>query len=288
MAFYSRSVNDVGIEIDRPKSCKEYESRFYQKINTLSDRASTASRQSSSVGGIYSRYINPAVCVAKPDTSMESLSDELPSIVPPLDLNSSGETMPSTDSAPGVSYTIQKICEDTKISQLNAYHNWLSGKKRLKANKEAKQKEIEQERQRQLEERKQLAEEKYQQWLAKKTQPKEKPLLQTEMQEYQKVCQSHDDSESNRKAWEQKKLDEQRRKREKELKLREQQKILEEQRKQKADRAWQSWLAEAPLKPKPVPLNKGFFSLKGTISDIYVNPNPWREPFEPLDEVECD
>ncbi|XP_055910626.1 uncharacterized protein LOC129944993 [Eupeodes corollae] len=129
---------------------------------------------------------------------------------------------------------------------------------------------------------------KYQEWLANKIhQPKENPQGHptSELQAYEEVCQTNEDSESNRKAWEQKKIEEQRQGREQELKDKKQQRLLEAQRKQQAARAWQSWIAEAPLKPKPVPLNKGLLSLKGTISDIYINPNPWREPFE---ELKCE
>lgn len=51
---------------------------------------------------------------------------------------------------------------------------------------------------------------------------------------------------------------------------------LEEQRRKAAAEAWDKWLADAAKKPKPVPLNRGIFTLRGTISDIFVNPNEWK------------
>ena len=58
---------------------------------------------------------------------------------------------------------------------------------------------------------------------------------------------------------------------------------LEDQRRQMAEEAWEKWIAEAAKKPKPVPLNRGIFTLRGTISDIFVNPNEWK-PIIPVKE----
>lgn len=51
---------------------------------------------------------------------------------------------------------------------------------------------------------------------------------------------------------------------------------LEQERRQMADKAWEKWIAGADKKPKPVPLNRGIFTLRGTVSDIFVNPNEWK------------
>ncbi|KAH8324852.1 hypothetical protein KR074_008076 [Drosophila pseudoananassae] len=54
--------------------------------------------------------------------------------------------------------------------------------------------------------------------------------------------------------------------------------LEEERRKQMAEVAWQKWMCNVNEKPKPVPLNQGMDSLRGTISHLYVNPQPWLGP----------
>lgn len=54
--------------------------------------------------------------------------------------------------------------------------------------------------------------------------------------------------------------------------------LKEEQRRQLAQDAWSKWMSNVDAKPKPVPLNQGMDSLRGTISQLYVNPTPWMGP----------
>ncbi|XP_026834731.1 uncharacterized protein LOC6540901 isoform X1 [Drosophila erecta] len=51
--------------------------------------------------------------------------------------------------------------------------------------------------------------------------------------------------------------------------------LEEEQRRQDAQAAWSKWMSNVDARPKPVPLNQGMDSLRGTISQLYVNPTPW-------------
>lgn len=76
--------------------------------------------------------------------------------------------------------------------------------------------------------------------------------------------------------WEENKIIEKQRQRE--IKRQEEQRRQEEseRRREKANEAWNKWIVDAAKKPKPVPLNRGFFSLRGTVSDIFVNPNEWQ------------
>ncbi|XP_016976446.1 coiled-coil domain-containing protein 34 [Drosophila rhopaloa] len=55
----------------------------------------------------------------------------------------------------------------------------------------------------------------------------------------------------------------------------------EERRRQLAQVAWKKWMSNVDAKPKPVPLNQGMDSLRGTISQLYVNPTPWLGPIKP-------
>ncbi|EDW03063.1 GH10700 [Drosophila grimshawi] len=55
----------------------------------------------------------------------------------------------------------------------------------------------------------------------------------------------------------------------------------EQLRKQLAENAWQKWMSNVYDKPKPVPMNQGIDSLRGTVSQIYINPMSW----EPLENI---
>ncbi|KAH8255420.1 hypothetical protein KR038_002882 [Drosophila bunnanda] len=59
-------------------------------------------------------------------------------------------------------------------------------------------------------------------------------------------------------------------------------KALEQQRrKELAEVAWQQWMSNVHGKPKPVPLNQGMDSLRGTISPLYINPKSWVDSSKP-------
>ncbi|XP_020803954.1 coiled-coil domain-containing protein 34-like [Drosophila serrata] len=46
-------------------------------------------------------------------------------------------------------------------------------------------------------------------------------------------------------------------------------------RQQQADQAFQRWMSHVDQRPKPVPSSQGINSLRGTISELYINPNRW-------------
>lgn len=50
---------------------------------------------------------------------------------------------------------------------------------------------------------------------------------------------------------------------------------LEQIRRQKAEEIYKDWVQTAMYKPKPVPLNRGLLTLKGSISSLYINPVSW-------------
>lgn len=57
--------------------------------------------------------------------------------------------------------------------------------------------------------------------------------------------------------------------------------LEQERRKELAQMAWVRWMSNVDEKPKPVPLNQGMDSLRGTISPLYINPKPWLAPINP-------
>lgn len=75
--------------------------------------------------------------------------------------------------------------------------------------------------------------------------------------------------------WLKKKKEQEQRNKEKERRLL-QKRIEEQSRKKLVEEAWQNWISTVQNKPKPVPLNQGMKSLRGTISPIYINPEPWK------------
>ncbi|SPP86020.1 inner centromere protein-like [Drosophila guanche] len=46
-------------------------------------------------------------------------------------------------------------------------------------------------------------------------------------------------------------------------------------RQRKSEMAFKKWFSTVHTKPKPVPMNQGLYSLRSTISKLYVNPQPW-------------
>uniref|UniRef100_A0A182P9X2 Coiled-coil domain-containing protein n=1 Tax=Anopheles epiroticus TaxID=199890 RepID=A0A182P9X2_9DIPT len=71
------------------------------------------------------------------------------------------------------------------------------------------------------------------------------------------------------------------RKREEERRIRDQavkelEKKIQEEKKKMSEEVYQGWLKGAKHKPKPVPLNQGPHTLRGTVSSIFINPEPWK------------
>ncbi|KAG7308796.1 hypothetical protein JYU34_006030 [Plutella xylostella] len=54
--------------------------------------------------------------------------------------------------------------------------------------------------------------------------------------------------------------------------------IEEERRRVQGERAYREWLRTSRHKPLPVPLNQGELSMRGSISQMYINPVPWQSP----------
>lgn len=153
--------------------------------------------------------------------------------------------------------------------------------RKQKSYEAAKKKKAEQEQMQKLSEKRRQSEEKYRVWLANKSLTNDKQSSNKTCTKTKSVFQPQltaEQSESNRRAWEAKKLVDDKRRREEIVYQKKQKDKQQEQRKKQAQESWEKWIADVGKKPKPVPLNRGLFSLKGTISDLYVNPNQWQNP----------
>ncbi|XP_017098882.2 coiled-coil domain-containing protein 34-like [Drosophila bipectinata] len=191
-----------------------------------------------------------------------------------------------------------------------AYENWYSAKQRQRQKQIQRLKRERDYDQQRVKERKQLAQMCYDQWLKDKArlaenQRLEKHLRTAAMQASMALSKSPIDSpfeggtsskvaptkvskptrnvsqEEIRKVvegWWIKKQQQQKAQREAKRQDMMFKALEEERRKQMAEVAWQKWMCNVNEKPKPVPLNQGMDSLRGTISHLYVNPQPWLGP----------
>lgn len=83
------------------------------------------------------------------------------------------------------------------------------------------------------------------------------------------------------KEWERVKLEQQQRERKRLQKQQEFKQKQEEERKKRSQGAWNNWMKQVDKRAKPVPLNQGFDTLRGTISNIYINPVQWVSNIDP-------
>lgn len=165
-----------------------------------------------------------------------------------------------------------------------AYDNWLSGKRRqlqYRAQEARKQRELQQETNAL---RRQLNEQRVREWCAQK---RKQQTLNSSSSENVKCrprptekIQPHGQLDKlalrRLEEWELNKMRQAQRRREVQQ-LEARQKQQEQlQRKEQASRAWQHWIKGVAQRPKPVPLNQGIQTLRGTISELYINPNQWQ------------
>ncbi|KAH8352845.1 hypothetical protein KR084_006759 [Drosophila pseudotakahashii] len=81
--------------------------------------------------------------------------------------------------------------------------------------------------------------------------------------------------------WERIKAKQQHCERERLRRLQDNKQKLEKDRKQRSEGAWKNWMKQVDKRAKPVPLNQGFDTLRGTISNIYINPVQWVSNIDP-------
>lgn len=129
-------------------------------------------------------------------------------------------------------------------------------------------------------EKKKISEEKYQEWLKKKSStsiPKKKsPKSSSSSSPTLSQSKSQEEIDQNFENWLLKKANYDKNLKEQIKEQLEQKKILEETKKKISEKIYQKWLENAPYKPKPVPMNNGLLSLKGSTTEIFKNPEPWK------------
>uniref|UniRef100_A0A182M111 Coiled-coil domain-containing protein n=1 Tax=Anopheles culicifacies TaxID=139723 RepID=A0A182M111_9DIPT len=163
-----------------------------------------------------------------------------------------------------------------------AYKKWLKTKnEEIRKNRE---KEIltkqELQRQKELEEekRKEINKKKIQAWMERKKQDAKKSNAKPVNDKSADASSEHlhSDPDAKFKHWllKVKKQEEEKRLHDLTLKQREQQ--IKQEKKKMSDQIYQQWLKHAKHKPKPVPLNQGPNTLRGTVSKLVVNPEPWK------------
>jgi len=85
------------------------------------------------------------------------------------------------------------------------------------------------------------------------------------------------------KEWGRIKAEQQQIERERQKRLQDNKQKLEEERRERSQGAWKNWMKQVDKRAKPVPLNQGFDTLRGTISNIYINPVQWVSNIDPQD-----
>ncbi|KAJ8721980.1 hypothetical protein PYW08_004382 [Mythimna loreyi] len=131
----------------------------------------------------------------------------------------------------------------------------------------------------------QQREESYRQWLERKRTQTERQRADEIMRQYRHKEQLERDRNKRERAKEEKLADWIKRKEEemKAMKTREERKaaraaIEEERRRSNGEQAYRDWLRTSKNKPLPVPLNQGELSMRGSVSQMYINPIPWQYP----------
>ncbi|XP_022226037.2 uncharacterized protein LOC111076521 isoform X2 [Drosophila obscura] len=138
--------------------------------------------------------------------------------------------------------------------------------------------------------RKEISQGVYQMWLRNKQRELEAKRIQDHMQLAALTAQSslkknpikvpvrnipQDTINQELECWRLKKIEIQRAKRREQqlAALKNEEEIFNRQK--KSEMALKKWFSTVHTKPKPVPMNQGVDSLRGTISKLYVNPQPW-------------
>ncbi|XP_050075132.1 coiled-coil domain-containing protein 34-like [Anopheles maculipalpis] len=167
-----------------------------------------------------------------------------------------------------------------------AYKKWLKAKnEEIRKNREKEmqhQQEIERQKVLEKEQRKETNKKKIQEWMERKKQcdtkrsikPVKDKLSHTPFEHLQ--CNT--DTTYNNWLLKVRKQEEENRLRNLAVKQLEQK--IQQEKKKISEEIYQEWLKNAKYKPKPVPLNQGPNTLRGTVSKIFINPEPWKSNIE--------
>ncbi|XP_060666255.1 uncharacterized protein LOC132798417 [Drosophila nasuta] len=227
-------------------------------------------------------------------------SESRSNIVPSLSLNL------STASSSGSSTYFRTFDDKKQQHGQAAYQDWVKRKERQKQQKKQAAKMEREKRDAENAMRQRLAKERYQEWCRQKELQQKKPATSSlksagsstgyssqsstassgGLSPNRTKLQRKETKEAIQKRladWERVKKQQQLRERERQQQQQHSKEQLELQRKQRNEGAWQNWMKSVNKRAKPVPLNQGFDTLRGTISNIYVNPNQWVSNIDPND-----
>lgn len=188
------------------------------------------------------------------------------------------------------SFTFKKICRidmspEAEAKRREAYDNWLKAvNEREKEKKRIQKERIETERKMRLEKeeyKKLKNDEKVKAWNERKRREAERKICRLNDMRQVTEKRVNEKPKEFKKAiryedWVAKKNEEY-----KALKAQqevEKRKIKEftKTRETVSDVVFKKWLKNSKNAPKPVPLNRGLESLRGSTTKLYVNPNPWK------------
>ncbi|XP_052892822.1 coiled-coil domain-containing protein 34-like [Anopheles moucheti] len=232
------------------------------------------------------------------DTAFEDLeSDSSSNSSDTLDLSSDDEGEPnqhvSIDRGGGdASFNLNprhqiikvKIASKQRVPDPEAYKKWLKAKNdeiRRNRDKEMLTKQ-ELQRQKELDEtkRKEMSKKKIQEWMIRKKQEinGKKSSPNSENNKSHDISSEHlyCDPDAKYKNWLQKVRKREEEKRLRNLTVKQLEQQIQQEKKKISKEVYQQWLKSAKHKPKPVPLNQGPNTLRGTVSKIFVNPEPWK------------
>ncbi|XP_053666022.1 coiled-coil domain-containing protein 34-like [Anopheles marshallii] len=175
-----------------------------------------------------------------------------------------------------------KVVPKQRERDPEAFKNWLKAKnEEIRRNREKEMLAKEElQRQKELEEkkRKEMSEKKIHEWMTRKKQTGKKRSSNPESNKCHDSSSEHlyCDPEAKYKNWLQKVRKSEEEKRLRDLTVKQLEQQIRKEKKQVAEEVYQQWLKSAKHKPKPVPLNQGPNTLRGTVSKIFVNPEPWK------------
>ncbi|XP_001356079.3 stress response protein nst1 [Drosophila pseudoobscura] len=193
--------------------------------------------------------------------------------------------------------TFYKSLEESKERNSLKFEKW----KQLKADQMQKKllaaKREREQREREMAERAEKSKKKYDEWCLRKEQQKlreKKRLLQvsetTRSGSQRPVSlrkESPEEVKERIKEWERRKMEQQQRERDRLRREREHREEEEKKRIELAEAAYTKWMETIQSRPMPVPLNQGFATLRGTVSDIFINPNKWESSTDPTEDDRC-
>ncbi|XP_037710166.1 coiled-coil domain-containing protein 34 [Drosophila subpulchrella] len=268
-----REDEDLALQTESETLCLDLDSPSSSQSSGSSRTPSSTSCSSSA-----SSDKDSTTSMCSWEEAMSRGESMLPPVETPQDLSLPSLHLGSNGygGSPPLTYTRRLDPIRVQRSAGEAYENWLSGKRRqCQYRLQAEQAAREEQRER-IALRQRLAKEKYEQWCQQKAQKANLSSPKSNQIPTAIPARKHSTSvQHHLQEWELQKLRlvEQRRQELRNAELRrEQERII---RREQAEQAFNRWMSNVAQRPKPVPASQGIQSLRGTVSNIFINPNQW-------------